>query len=67
LVDGAGETPTMISVTHSGPSATKPMMRDPDPALALYRETATLRRRRRRDVAALPGTAIDVAFLLPRR
>jgi Uma2 family endonuclease len=42
------------------------VMRDPDPAAALYRELRTLRAGDRIDIAALPGTSIDVADMLPR-
>jgi Uma2 family endonuclease len=42
------------------------VMRDPDPAAALYRELRTLRAGDRIDVASLPGSSIEVADLLPR-
>ena len=42
------------------------VMRDPDPAAALYRELRILRAGDRIDIASLPGTSIDVADLLPR-
>lgn len=43
------------------------VMRDPDPATALYRETRICIGRDEIDLAALPGARVAVAELLPKR
>jgi Uma2 family endonuclease len=41
------------------------VMRDPDPELALYRETRQAARDERLEISTLPGVGIDLARLLP--